>query len=200
MRLCVDTYFRRERHVGAKHHVWGVQAIRTKYLSIDTFTPEHARKASPAAEGMCKWVHAMSSYDKVIKVVTPKRAALAEAEAAYEVVMVGLRAKQYELQELMMKLAGMEAELRSNTAKKERLEADIALCSVKLERAEKLLGGLGGEQARWTAAAAQLRADARHVIGDALLSAAVMAYLGPFTPVFRRALMRFYSSVTLIKA
>ena len=75
-----------------------IEAIRAKYLSIDTFTPDHARKASPAAEGMCKWVHAMSSYDKVIKVVTPKRAALAEAEAAYEVVMVGLRAKQYELQ------------------------------------------------------------------------------------------------------
>ena len=32
----------------------------------------------------------------------------------------------------MIKLAGMEAELRSNTAKKEQLEADIALCSVKL--------------------------------------------------------------------
>ena len=88
-----------------------------------------------------------------------------------------------------MKLAGMEAELRSNTAKKEQLEADIVLCSVKLERAEKLLGGLAGEQARWTAAAAQLRADARHVIGDALLSAAVMAYLGPFTPLFRQRLL-----------
>ena len=57
------------------------------------------------------------------------------------------------------------------------------------ERAEKLLGGLGGEQVRWTAAAAQLRADAKHVIGHALLSAAVMAYLGPFTPVFRRAVL-----------
>ena len=40
------------------------QAIRSKYLSIDTFTPDNARKASPAAEGMCKWVHAMSAYDK----------------------------------------------------------------------------------------------------------------------------------------
>lgn len=35
---------------------------------------------------------------QVIKVVAPKRAALLVAEAAYEAVMVGLRAKQYELQ------------------------------------------------------------------------------------------------------
>lgn len=40
----------------------------------------------------------MHVWRQVIKVVTPKRAALAEAEAAFEVVMVGLRAKQYELQ------------------------------------------------------------------------------------------------------
>ncbi len=36
----------------------------------------------------------MDSYDKVAKVVAPKRAALAEAEAAYNEVMTALRAKQ----------------------------------------------------------------------------------------------------------
>ncbi len=40
-------------------------ACRSTYLTNEGFTPENAKKASPAAEGMCKWVHAMSSYDKV---------------------------------------------------------------------------------------------------------------------------------------
>lgn len=44
--------------------------------------------------------------------VGPKKAKLAEAEAAYEEVMVGLRGKQAELQELRDKLAAMEAELK----------------------------------------------------------------------------------------
>jgi dynein heavy chain len=44
------------------------QAIRANYLTNEAFTPDAARKASAAAEGMCKWVHAMSSYDKVAKV------------------------------------------------------------------------------------------------------------------------------------
>ena len=43
-------------------------------------------------------MHAMSSYDKVAKVVAPKKAKLAEAEGQYQEVMVGLRAKQAELQ------------------------------------------------------------------------------------------------------
>ena len=51
------------------------------------------------------------------------------------------------LQELLDKLAGMESELSSNTDKKNKLEAEVQLCSVKLERAEKLIGGLGGEKA-----------------------------------------------------
>lgn len=75
-----------------------IAVIRSQYLTNENFTPETAKKASPAAEGMCKWVHAMSSYDKVAKVVAPKKAKLAEAEGQYQEVMVGLRAKQAELQ------------------------------------------------------------------------------------------------------
>lgn len=52
------------------------------------------------------------------------------------------------LQTLKDKLASMEHDLVLNTEKKERLEAEVQLCSVKLERAEKLIGGLGGEKVR----------------------------------------------------
>ncbi|GFH23397.1 uncharacterized protein HaLaN_21003, partial [Haematococcus lacustris] len=43
----------------------------------------------------------MSSYDKVAKVVAPKRAHLKEAEAAYKAVMTGLQSKQAELKAVM---------------------------------------------------------------------------------------------------
>lgn len=42
-----------------------IAAIRATYVPDETFTPGLAKRASPAAEGLCKWVHAMSSYDKV---------------------------------------------------------------------------------------------------------------------------------------
>jgi hypothetical protein len=50
----------------------------------------------------------------------------------------------------------METELKSQQRKKEQLESDIELCSVKLNRAEKLIGGLGGEKARWQDTASDL--------------------------------------------
>ena len=65
----------------------------------------------------------------------------------------------------------------------------MALCSVKLQRAEQLIGGLGGERHRWTAAAAALDAARASLAGDTALAAALVAYGGCFTPAFRKRLL-----------
>lgn len=59
------------------------------------------------------------------------------------------------------------------------------MCAKKLIRAEKLIGGLGGEKDRWTTAAAVLMEIFKKLIGDILLSAGVIAYLGAFTGHYR---------------
>lgn len=60
------------------------------------------------------------------------------------------------------------------------------LCGKKLERAEKLIGGLGGEKDRWSAAAASLQDVYDNLTGDVLISSGVIAYLGAFTAAFRK--------------
>ena len=59
------------------------------------------------------------------------------------------------------------------------------VCEQKLDRAEKLIGGLGGEKDRWTEAARVLGEKYDRITGDVLLSSGVVAYLGPFTVDFR---------------
>jgi dynein heavy chain len=71
------------------------------------------------------------------------------------------------------------------TKKKKELEDNIDLCSKKLDRAEKLIGGLGGEKDRWTEAAKTLGEQYTNITGDVLLSSGVVAYLGAFTVDFR---------------
>ena len=61
----------------------------------------------------------------------------------------------------------------------------VDLCAKKLDRAEKLIGGLGGEKHRWTEAAKNFQKIYDNLLGDVLLSAAFVAYLGPFTLAFR---------------
>ncbi|RMX38335.1 hypothetical protein pdam_00005508 [Pocillopora damicornis] len=72
------------------------------------------------------------------------------------------------------------------TDKKQQLEFQVDLCGKKLERAEKLIGGLGGEKDRWSAAAASLQDVYDNLTGDVLISSGVIAYLGAFTAGFRK--------------
>jgi len=61
----------------------------------------------------------------------------------------------------------------------------VTICAQKLVRAEKLIGGLGGEKDRWSQAAEHLQAVYDNLLGDVLIAAGVIAYLGPFTTAFR---------------
>lgn len=71
----------------------------------------------------------------------------------------------------MDNLAGMEKTLAESTAKKKQLEEETELCSQKLERAETLIGGLGGEKVRWTESANKLNDVYTNLTGDMLISA-----------------------------
>lgn len=75
-----------------------MKRIRDKFMNDRSFQPEVIKKVSTACEGLCKWVRAMEVYDRVIKVVAPKKAMLAEAEAELAAQMETLNAKRALLQ------------------------------------------------------------------------------------------------------
>jgi len=163
-----------------------IKVIREKYITNPEFVPEKIKNASSAAEGLCKWVRAMESYDKVAKVVAPKKEKLKGAETSLATAMASLTVKRKELKEIQDKLTKLQNELKDNRTKKETLENQVDMCSKKLQRAETLIGGLGGEKIRWTQAANDLGMQYTNITGDVLLSSAVVAYLGAFTAAFRQ--------------
>ncbi len=62
------------------------------------------KNASTACEGLVKWVGAMDVYDRVAKVVAPKKIKLAGAEAELSVQMEKLNVKRSQLQTVEDKL------------------------------------------------------------------------------------------------
>ena len=155
------------------------------YLDREDFQPETVKKAAKAAYGLCSWVRAMEAYDRVAKVVAPKKQKLAESEAEYALLNESLQKKKAELKEVQDRLAELQAKLQELLAKKKQLEIDVDNCKKKLDRAEKLIGGLGGEKNRWIAVAAKLKEDFTNLTGDVLLSSSFVAYLGAFTTAYR---------------
>ena len=155
-----------------------MQKIRSEYMTNPDFDPTVVAKASSAAEGLCKWIKAMEVYDRVakvfiafflltcpyntcthvfffclnpflwLKVVAPKKANLAEAQESLAATMALLDQKRGELKEVEDRLAALQKTFEEKTEEKAQLEFQVDMCARKLERAEKLIGGLGGEKTR----------------------------------------------------
>uniref|UniRef100_A0A5F8HDR2 Dynein axonemal heavy chain 12 n=1 Tax=Monodelphis domestica TaxID=13616 RepID=A0A5F8HDR2_MONDO len=176
-----------------------MQKIRNEYLTNPEFDPPKVAKASSAAEGLCKWIMAMEVYDRVAKVVAPKKARLAEAQKSLAETMELLNQKRAELKAVEDRLAKLQQTFREKTEEKARLEDQVELCAKKLERASKLIGGLGGEKTRWSQAADDLQGTYDNLTGDVLVSAGVIAYLGAFTVGFRQECTEDWSKLCKAK-
>lgn len=73
------------------------------------------------------------------------------------------------------------------------LQAEHEACTKKLQRAQELISGLGGERSRWSETAKQLGLTYNTLTGDVLISSGVVAYLGPFTIDYRVEQIRKWS-------
>ncbi|KAJ3193186.1 Dynein heavy chain 7, axonemal [Irineochytrium annulatum] len=156
-----------------------------KYIDNPEFDPDKIKNASSAAEGLCKWVRAMECYDRVAKVIAPKRLALEAAEADLAQTMTKLNEKRAVLKAVEDRMAALEAKFKEMTDKKDHLEKQVVSVSNQLIRAEKLISSLGDERDRWTQCAADLEEKLVALTGDVLVSSGVVAYLGAFTKLYR---------------
>ena len=172
-----------------------VKKLRDKFVNNPDFQPDVVKKASVAAYGLCCWVRAMEAYDRVAKVVGPKKEKLKETEAELQLTLDALAGKEKALQDVKDNLANLEKQFQDATNKKEQLEADVDLCEKKLVRAKQLIDGLGGEQVRWTQNVAQLTDDYENVTGNVLMSAGLIAYLGAFTAAYRDGIIKSWASL-----
>ncbi|XP_070559259.1 dynein axonemal heavy chain 3-like isoform X5 [Ptychodera flava] len=167
-----------------------IKKIRDKYIDNPDFDPAVIKNVSSACEGMCKWVRAMEVYDRVAKIVAPKRAKLQEAESQLGNLLSNLNEKRAALKEVTDKLDGLNAHLTAKKKEKKNLEDQIELTRLKLIRAEKLIAGLGGERERWIQLTEELTDTYNNIVGDVLLSSAIVAYLGAFTLSFRQECLK----------
>jgi dynein heavy chain len=160
-----------------------------KYIKRDDFHPDKVQNVSKAATSLCCWVRAMDIYSRVAREIEPKKAKLKEAEDSLAEAMDKLSIKKKELKIILDNVAALEAKLEDAKRKAAKLEADAQDCVVKLDRAEKLLAGLGNESVRWKKASTILENNLKFVIGNMVAAGAFISYAGPFTAEFRKDLV-----------
>ena len=167
------------------------------YYNDPQFIPEIIEKASKACKAMCMWVRAMYKYHCVALLVEPKKKLLAEATASLDETMKVLNHAQATLKAAEDKIFQLESQLKEANDKKEQLVFDVDQCVQRLDRAVKLMNGLGGERTRWIQSCADLTDSYENLVGDALVSAGSISYLGVFTPDFRQSIVKSWQAELL---
>ena len=157
-----------------------------KYYEDPQFTPEAVERQSHACTSLCMWVRAMKVYDEVAKVVEPKKQILAESMAKLQDEQSKLQKIQDELAAVIAKVDELQATCDATVAEKQRLQDAADTTSKRLVRAGKLTSGLADEAVRWNSTVTVLREEYIALTGDVFLSAAFIAYNGPFTAGYRK--------------
>jgi dynein heavy chain len=152
-------------------------------------TVERMVEISRAGAGMYKFVLAVIGYCGVAREIKPKRDQVARLERQYH-------QSKRELERIQREVQAIEEELESlgkryEEAKKEQqaLQDEAELMERRLIAADKLISGLGSEKTRWSEELAELKQRRIRLLGDCLLAAGFLSYLGAFNWDFRHELM-----------
>jgi len=71
---------------------------------------------------------------------------------------------------------------------KQRVEDEAQALQDQLDLANRLVNGLSEENARWKNNVIEFKSERVSMVGDALVSAAFVSYIGPFSFTFRKVL------------
>jgi len=108
--------------------------IRKEYITNPDFDPAKVANASSAAEGLCKWVLAMEIYDRVAKIVAPKKERMQLAEADLQKTLDHLSKKRNELKAIEERLLSLKQQFQDMTEKKEKLELQVCGGALKIKK------------------------------------------------------------------
>lgn len=153
------------------------------------FTVEAAYRASKAAGPLLQWVFAQVQFAGIFQRVAPVRERILQLTSAREVKVRALRITEREIQGKEESLTKLKNEYHVTTTEIAQLQQSIRPVTTKCERATTILSQLLGEQSRWEASISSIHAESHTLLGDCVLSAAFLAYMGFYDERTRRTVL-----------
>ncbi|KAK2187819.1 hypothetical protein NP493_153g03014 [Ridgeia piscesae] len=159
-----------------------------RYTRHPDFTPEKVGQVSVACKSMCQWVLALENYHEVYKMAKPKQRKVKEAKEALAMAQSHLAHKQMSLAKIQAHFEMLQQQYVDSVNQRESLKEHKALTALRLERASILIEALSNEKVRWEEAVRLLDFKLKGLVGNTLVSAGMVAYVGPFTSGYRQEL------------
>ncbi|XP_037633762.1 dynein heavy chain 10, axonemal [Sebastes umbrosus] len=165
-----------------------VRTVKGFLKSLQT-TFEEMQAISRAGSGMLKFVEAIMGYCEVSREIKPKREKVARLEKNFFQSKRELERIQSELNDLQTELQALGAKYQAAIEEKQLLQEEAELMERRLIAADKLISGLSSENERWTQDLEELKQRHVRLLGDCLISAAFLSYVGAFSWDFRNEMV-----------
>ncbi|KNC52665.1 dynein heavy chain domain-containing protein [Thecamonas trahens ATCC 50062] len=159
------------------------------YITNPKFATAKMAKISVPCAKMTDWVTSMYKFYFVNERVKPLRAEAEGAKVSLDETLARLEAARATLREVEERIDELTAEYVAADERKSVLEAEVEECKLKIARAEELNDGLGDEKVRWRERVVELSAEFGSQLGDVLLAAGVVVYLGEVGTQARREMV-----------
>ncbi|KAL7391500.1 hypothetical protein ABVT39_010104 [Epinephelus coioides] len=150
---------------------------------------EEMQAISKAGSGMLKFVEAIMGYCEVAREIKPKRDKVARLEKNFFQSKRELESIQSELNNIQKELQALGEKYEAAISEKQLLQEEAELMERRLIAADKLISGLSSENERWTQDLEELKQRRVRLLGDCLISAAFLSYVGAFSWDFRNEMV-----------
>ena len=157
-------------------------------VNDEIMTTETMMKKSQAAGNLCTWVQAAYKYNRIWVRVKPLMDTLDESREKSRIATESAAAALAKVEKVNAALDELQRSFMAATEDKAKVEAEAAACQGRLDLANRLVNGLSSENDRWGRDVEQLRTDESMLVGDVLLAASFVSYIGAFDAEFRTKL------------
>ncbi|CAH1801914.1 unnamed protein product [Owenia fusiformis] len=155
------------------------------FLKEMDMTVAEMKATSRAGAGLLKFVEAVLGYCSVAREIKPKREKVARLEKNFHQAKRDLSKINNEVSSLEAELKSLNEKYESAMAEKQELQTEAEIMERRLIAADKLISGLGSENVRWTKELEELKQMRIRLLGDCLLGASFLSYIGAFSVEFR---------------
>lgn len=157
-------------------------------LNNPLFTVDVMTKKSSAAANLCGWVIAVVEFNDIFVVVEPLKKSAEESKQLAETKGEELKIVKDRVAEIIAKVDALNLQLDEAKAKKESVVAEATNLQMSLDLANRLVNGLADEKVRWESNVVRMGQEKLTMIGNTLVAAAFVSYIGPFSFSFRKNL------------
>jgi len=164
--------------------------IKKRYLSDINFNYDIVKQASKACAPLVMWVDSMISYAGVKNSVVPLMNEMKKLESAQKLLANKMDELKKIQEQLVAKIEQLKQQYSELIKAANRTKNEKEACATKVERAINLLNNLSSEDKRWGKDIQSFDKEISTLMGDCLVIAGFLAYIGYFNQAYREMLVR----------